>query len=462
MKKAKIFLSVFLCLIFLCSLGFSNGLNLNGIGARAIAMGGAFVGLADDFSAVFWNPAGLGQLKGTNFGLTGDLVFPKGSYQTSMPNEIYPFYPDPTLDVDATLPSRMYPAGLAGIYSAFGDYLVAGLGVYTPAGLGAKWEGTDFAEVSGAPGFPNQNILWESFVGVITFSPALAVNIQDRFFFGATLNVNYGMFNIARTAGWTPLFIIPIDMGQYEESSTGWGFGATVGLLVKPIDQLSFGVSFRTPTVINFKGEAKLGEYANVAGTPLDLETDLLPSLSVPPESDFERAVTFPMWLGIGVAFHPLDSVTITADAQYTNWKNLSTIETDYDDLIWQIFLEEESAMELDWMDKWQLRFGFEFWIGDNFALRAGYYNDPTPVPDETMNVLLPSFSFNSFSAGFGYVMNGLAIDLAVEYLMGKERDIEYMNLGSSYPLELKYESPGVYNMDVLAVNLSISYGNKR
>ena len=33
-----------------------------GIGARARGMGGAFVGLADDPSAVYWNPAGLSQL----------------------------------------------------------------------------------------------------------------------------------------------------------------------------------------------------------------------------------------------------------------------------------------------------------------------------------------------------------------------------------------------------------------
>ncbi len=33
-----------------------------GIGARAEGMGGAFVGLADDPSAVYWNPAGLSQL----------------------------------------------------------------------------------------------------------------------------------------------------------------------------------------------------------------------------------------------------------------------------------------------------------------------------------------------------------------------------------------------------------------
>ncbi len=35
-----------------------------GVGGRALGMGGAFVGVADDASAGYWNPAGLFQLKG--------------------------------------------------------------------------------------------------------------------------------------------------------------------------------------------------------------------------------------------------------------------------------------------------------------------------------------------------------------------------------------------------------------
>ncbi len=40
-----------------------------GIGPRAIAMGDAQVGLADDVYATYWNPAGLSQLKGQELGL---------------------------------------------------------------------------------------------------------------------------------------------------------------------------------------------------------------------------------------------------------------------------------------------------------------------------------------------------------------------------------------------------------
>jgi len=46
----------------------------NGIGARALAMGGAFVAVADDATAVCWNPAGLAQLGDTRLaGMSTDL-----------------------------------------------------------------------------------------------------------------------------------------------------------------------------------------------------------------------------------------------------------------------------------------------------------------------------------------------------------------------------------------------------
>ncbi|MCC7263930.1 MAG: outer membrane protein transport protein [Candidatus Latescibacteria bacterium] len=37
--------------------------HFSGVGVRAMGMGGAFAGVADDFSALYWNPAGLAQLR---------------------------------------------------------------------------------------------------------------------------------------------------------------------------------------------------------------------------------------------------------------------------------------------------------------------------------------------------------------------------------------------------------------
>ena len=155
------------------------------------------------------------------------------------------------------------------------------------------------------------------------------------------------------------------------------------------------------------------------------------------------------MWLGIGAAFHPAENITITADGHYTNWGKLDIVATEYTDLIWQGLLADEADLELMWADKWQFRFGVECWVSDSLAVRAGYYNDPAPSPDMTMNVLVPNYTFNSISGGVGIVLNNFTIDLTAEYLFGQERNVAF---------NLENEMPGVYGMKILALNLSLIY----
>ena len=64
-------------LILLSANLFASGFQINENGARAMGMANAFTGLANDASAVFFNPAGMTQLKGTNF---SDINTPEASY----------------------------------------------------------------------------------------------------------------------------------------------------------------------------------------------------------------------------------------------------------------------------------------------------------------------------------------------------------------------------------------------
>lgn len=226
MKKTKMFFAtaIFICLF--SSMALANGLNLNSLGSRALAMGGAFVGLADDFSAIYWNPAGIIQFKRKYFGFYATDIIPSGTYERT---EVPAFKADTE--------SKQYLSGLVAYYYPVSDDVVAGLGVYIPSGLGAKWNGADFAPVSS-----DTSYLWESKIGLITFAPALAVKINDMISVGAALNINYGTFDIKMHAGLAPNPSPPpdsLDLGQYEESMTGWGYGATIGVLVKPMEKLS-------------------------------------------------------------------------------------------------------------------------------------------------------------------------------------------------------------------------------
>ena len=75
MKKILL-LTCLLSVVFVAN-AFANGLSLNSIGPKALGMGGAFVGLADDGTAIYWNPAGLaGQSNSILFAKWRDF-FPK-------------------------------------------------------------------------------------------------------------------------------------------------------------------------------------------------------------------------------------------------------------------------------------------------------------------------------------------------------------------------------------------------
>ena len=67
---------------------FSSSLNPVGSGARATAMGGAFIAVADDATAASWNPAGLVQLEKPEFSLVASGIGRSETYNAVVHPEI--------------------------------------------------------------------------------------------------------------------------------------------------------------------------------------------------------------------------------------------------------------------------------------------------------------------------------------------------------------------------------------
>jgi len=420
----------------------ANGLNLNSLGTRALAMGGAFVGLADDFSAIYWNPAGIALFQKKYFGFFGTDLIPSSTYKLDV--DVPPVI---TL-VNAKTETKHYLTGLAAYYHPVNEKVVVGLGVYVPSGLGALWDGTDFAALPVQAGLPpNPTINWKSKIGMVTFSPALAIKVNDKLSIGATFNINYAMFDLSMWAGATEAPMPVVDLGQYEESMTGWGYGATLGVLFRPVEKLSFGATFRSASTIGFKGEATISGMT-------DLGEAMIPPTPLNDTSDLEREVTWPMWLAAGVAFRPIEGLTLTGDVQWTQWSTIDVMNTVFVDPFWATIMEE-GARPMYWDDALQIRIGAEYKI-NSYAFRAGYYYDPSPAPDRTMNVLLPNFDFNVITAGIGTHLDGLQLDFGIEYLMGKERYVPptYVIMDPDW----ETAQPGIYNMNIIVPTISVSY----
>ncbi|MBN2266113.1 MAG: outer membrane protein transport protein [Candidatus Aminicenantes bacterium] len=420
-------------LLALTSFASANGLNLNGLGTRAQSMGGAFVGVADDFSAVFWNPAGAAAFRQTTFGFCAVDLIPKATYrfeyEISIP-EINPL-------IDATTQVSHYLGFLGAYYKPIGPKIVVGLGIGTPSGFGTLWDGDDFLDLTGGTPFDRS-----SKVGLFSISPLVAVSVNEWLSVGATLNINHGIFSLKRPGGNAS--IEPgqmVDLGQYEENMNGWGFGATFGVMARPIEALSVGLTVRTPSTISFEGLARLS---------------YLPLHDLPGTSDLERKITWPLWIAGGVSFRPVDRLLLSADVHWTQWSKIDRLTTDYLDPFWaDLFTTggiDSSSMRLSWENALQVRFGAEYALNPTMSIRAGYTRDPAPGPDSTLNVLLPTFTFNAFSAGVGKTIGNLQLDFGLEYLAGQERTPM-----PDFWLDI-LQGFGTYDMNIVVPSISIQY----
>lgn len=416
-------------LVMLGSLSLANGLNLNSFGSRAQAMGGAYVALADDFSAFYWNPAGMGFFNTMRFGVYATDIIPSGTYVLNVPvlGQV----------VNAATESKHYLGGLAAFTYPINSQLVVGLGVVTPSGLGSSWNGTDLAFLSS----PDTTVYdYSSQIGMVTIAPSVAYRINDMISIGASFNLNYAMFTINQFAK----FYLTQSLGQYTEEDTGWGVGGTFGLLFKPSASLSFGLTVKTPSKVSLNGTASISNF---------------PLLGLPESSEVGREITWPMLVQGGVAFRPLAGLTITADLQWTRWSSIKTIVSDYQNSLWALLMGAGGRDEivLNWADALQIRAGLEFMVTEAIALRLGYMYDPAPAPIETMNILLPSYNFNTITAGLGYSSGSLQFDLGFEYLMGQGRSLDFLTWYLD-PTQYGDGMPGDFGMNIIVPSLSVSY----
>ncbi len=405
----KILIAAFAAVLVLPSFAPANGFNLNGLGSRAQGMGGAYVSLANDFTAVFWNPAGAAGFKQTTFGFFATDLIPTNTYSLSGTTLVVP-------EIDAKTKTSHYLGLLAGFYMPVSSKVVLGLGVSTPSLYGTKWTGDDFTGLSDGASY-----IWMSKVAVLSLSPMVAVKLSEAFSVGAAINFNHGVFNLKKPAGTSvgppqidaPLAAGLADLGQYEETMNGWSFGATLGLLVKPIEDLSVGLTVRTPSTMSYNGSALLS-YASLYG--------------IPDTSDLVRDMPWPLWIAGGVSFRPFERLLLSADVHWTQWSKLDQLTTEYLDPIWADLAAADGrdVLVLDWQDTTQIRFGLEYTLNATTALRAGYYHDPAPGPESTLNVLLPTHTFESFSVGVGKTVGDLQLDFGLEYAAGDTREGDY------------------------------------
>ena len=471
--KAKLLFRLLLMLILTSGqLALAGGFALSGVGSKAIGMGGAFRGLADDWSAAYWNPAGLTQLEQSE--LNGMLVAitPKVEYN---PNITYG-----GIDIGYRNGSTRYPneksifiPDFSGFFrlNAVKDYTV-GLAIFVPYGLGSEWDlmnpiGRDLAHE-----FPFHD--HESKLAIIDFHPTVAKSFSDgKFSVGAGLSIQRGSITFHKTYLSPSGLPIPHEnlYVDSEMEGTGWGFGANFGLLYKMSDKLRLGLSGKTGGKISFDGTSTQELYTlenpGLQDILLGNATSAIDSAQIYylfalenhlAEPDASGDLKLPADFGLGLAYKPNSKLTLTGEVAYTMWSALDQIELDLTGTdLRGLPMDTTSVIFLDWENTLRISLGAEYWVREPLAIRLGYYLDPTPIPDKTFSPLIPDVGDkNSFNIGAALRFSGLELSYNFEYISFKDRDVSALEDANSDGAFDNY--PGLFKMSLYASHASVTY----
>jgi len=363
--------------------------NRFGVGARAMGMGGAFCGVADDFTAVHWNPAGLAQQK--RFELSGGLS------HTQLNTDI-DFFKEPTSASESTTrPNSLgivypIPAYQGGATVAFGVNRVQNFDALLKRQGRVLSHESDFSGLFVTDQKSNSGSIYAwSFGGAFDISPNISLGGSFAFLTGEYAH------KLMLDAGDTPA--TPILGYDDTIERDYYGFSGKIGILAKLNKHVNFGATVTLPTTL------EVDEYWTQEN--IDYLEDTTPYYDYGYTPSFD--IRLPLEFAGGLSFHS-GRLLLAADLQYADWTQTEYSRTPAEDV-------SNDGFDAFYRDTLQVRVGGEFLIPViNSKVRAGYLRDSLAFlfsadkkPDNDRDFL---------TLGFGTMIDKV-LELNVAYLRG-------------------------------------------
>ena len=380
LHDACVLLLVCLLLLNPCTPGRASTFRSNGLGARARAMGGAFVAIADDTSAGFWNPAGLAFAEAplTQLELKADRLdvayIPPGD--TLQRNNTH-ILVVPELGTIIPLHNQRFPT-------------LELLG-YVPYALQLQWD---------PQAAYRDNVTYDK-IRVISAGGATAYQVNDRLAVGIAAFTNNGKV-ILKNAVPSLVYAGVAGLPDAAFSAVGSDTSPNVhlGVLWHANRALWLGLAYRSPIDLTIRGDADLA----IPGGPVITD-------------QWELPLTLPQSLSLGAAWQATPVLLVAGQADWVDWSSI-----DQQVINFQHGALPNSQTARNWRNRVQLRLGVEYTACKPIILRAGYSYDPTPVPDSTLDPLLLDLNRHIVSAGIGATGRNWAIDVSYEHFFGQSR----------------------------------------
>lgn len=354
-----------LALIGLAGNAGAAGFRLSEQDAKATGMANAFVAVADDAAAAWYNPAATVDLDGMNLSMGSVMVLPAMEHKkTNGTIE--------RIDQKIHTPPHFYAT------QKLNNKAAVALSINTPFGLSTSWD-----KLSSATKY----VATKSEVVAFNYNLNGAYKVTDKL--SAAAGVSYVTVNATLDRMITPT--IPANL-----KGDGHGMGYNAALMYKHNDQWNFGMSYRSKV-------------------KTDLEGDLITTTSKP----VKTTLTLPDTMQVGAAYKYTSAWLFSAEADYTDWTTYRAIT---------LKNRNTGAIEANdiknWKSVWAFRLGTEYKINEAWKFRSGVFYDMNPVQQKYYETRVPDSDRIGMAIGGGYTHGNITVDASYLYLKFMNRHI--------------------------------------
>src|SRR2546422_1154450 len=326
---------------------WAGGVSFTEHGAAASGKANAFAGEANDPSAIFYNPAGITQLPGTELMIGTSIVKLDSTFRCSTT----PCENSQLQDQFPIIP-HFY---ITHRFKQWDERVSIGLGVYTPFGIVVDWPDN----------WQGRFNTTDARLRVTVYNPTVAYQVTPAFSVAAGIRIADVGAEFEQKFAVPPLGIPESKVRVHD--LTAHPIGWNVGLLyhLKEIST-SVGLQFRSELQAKFNGEADFTGPSAIFGT----------------NARFHTSIKFPPQLILGVSTKAIPRWTINADIEWEGWRTVGSIPKSFDGAASAL---NSRGLRL-WENSYVFRLGAEYAATERIALRGGFFYDQTPIPDNTLD----------------------------------------------------------------------------
>lgn len=398
----------------LASVGNANaaGYQLNEFSVTNLGRSFAGIGVAgDDYSALGYNPAGMTLMKhsGMQAGLTMTEVASKirGVGNTA----------GKKTDMDFMIP----------LPSMFGQYnvndkLFLGAGIYVPFGLATRYGHDSFVA-------DDKNGVRRSELEVVDGNISAAYKVDNHLSLGVSGILRHIKGKLTSNVN-SPF----PNLGYSDFKVSGWSTTMNLGAMYEFDEDTRIGLSYR------FKSTQRTTGHHTITVNPQFTEIASTLNNRFDSVSDPELPAS---WILSG--YHKFgEKWGTTATVKYTQWHRFH---------VFPAYSSGSGNLDVQyrWKDAWNFALGQDYYLNENWTLRAGLAWDQSPVPNSTYRTnRIPDTDRLWTSFGVSYATGNHQFDFGYAHLFmmhgkvwnsaEKDTNAKYKSYSNMYALQYQYK----------------------